>query len=104
MEKDEATKSKCKDAKQERDQLKELDELKKELEEVWAGFVAEEALTEDYQKQVDKMFFYGYQCCMRKNRITQDILSYPSDKEKDATISGPAQKNKDPGVVNPSNE
>ena len=41
---------------------------KKELEELRAGFAAEkEELKEDYQKQVDEMFFFGYQCCMRKN-------------------------------------
>lgn len=74
----EATEVKCKDAERERDQLKKLDELraafeayKKELEEVRIGFVAEKKmLTGDFQKQVDEMFFYGYQCCMRKNGIT----------------------------------
>lgn len=72
------TEAKCKDGEQERDQLKkELDEFraaskahKKQLKEVWAMFVAEkETLIEDYQKQVDEMFFYGYECCMRKNGI-----------------------------------
>ena len=43
----------------------------------------------DYQKQADEMFFFGYQCCMRKNDITHDIPNYPSDEE-DATINGPA--------------
>ncbi|KAL6319709.1 hypothetical protein AAG906_026781 [Vitis piasezkii] len=47
------------------------------------GFtVDKEALTRDYQKQVDEMFFYGYQCCMRKNAITQDIPTYSFDDEK----------------------
>lgn len=78
------------------DQLKKLEELraasetkKKELEELQVKFTAEnEALTKDYQKQVDEMFFYGYQCSMRKNRITQDIPNYPLNKEKDVTVSG----------------
>ena len=40
------------------------------------------------------MFFFGYQCCMRKNYITHNIPSYPFDEE-DATIRGPAQGDKD---------
>ena len=61
------------------------------------GFTTEnKALTEDYQKQVDEMFFYNYQCCIRKNNITQDIPTYPSDDEENATISDLAQKDKDP--------
>ncbi|KAL6319904.1 hypothetical protein AAG906_036977 [Vitis piasezkii] len=63
---------------------------KKELEELRAGFAAEkEELKEDYQNQVDEMFFFGYQCCMRKNNITHDIPNYLYDEE-DATVSGPA--------------
>ena len=42
------------------------------------------------------MFFYNYQCCIRKNNITQDIPTYPSDDEENATISDLAQKDKDP--------
>lgn len=70
---------KCKVVEQERDQLKkELEDLraafeakKKQHEEIRVGFtVKKEALTEDYQKQVEKMFFYCYQCCMMKNGIT----------------------------------
>lgn len=75
---------------------------KKEFEELWAWFAVEnEAFTEDYQQQVDEMFFFGYQCCMRKNDITQDIPSYPSEEE-DATVSGPAQEDKDPNAIGPS--
>ena len=49
----------------------EMDQLKKELEELWAGFTTEKnELEKDYQKQVDEIFFFGYQCCMRKNDIT----------------------------------
>lgn len=77
--------------------MKKLEELrtasnvkKKELEELRAGFAVEnEALMEDYQKQVDEMFLFGYQCYMRKNDIAQDISHYPSD-DKDVTVSGPA--------------
>ena len=48
-----------------------MDQLKKELEELWAGFTTEKnELEKDYQKQVDEIFFFGYQCCMRKNDIT----------------------------------
>ena len=65
---------------------------KKQIEEIRVRFTVEnEALTENYQKQVDEMFFYGYQCCMRKNGITQDIPTYLSDDEKNATVSSPAQ-------------
>lgn len=48
------------------------------------------------------MFFFGYQCCMRKNDITRDIPSYHYEKE-DATINGPVQEDKDPDVVGLSN-
>lgn len=76
---------------------------KKELEEFWVGFTIEKKeLEKDYQKQVDEMFFFDYQCCMRKNGITQDIPSYPSNDE-DATVSGPAQEDKNSEAINPSN-
>ena len=48
------------------------------------------------------MFFFSYQCCMRKNDITQYIPNYPSDKEG-AAAGDPAQKDKDYDVVKPSN-
>lgn len=93
----EVAKAKCKGLEQEKYQLM------KELEELRAGFSAKkEALIEDYQKQVDQIFFFGYQCCMRKNDITQYIPNYPSNEEEDATISGPAQGDKDLDVVGPS--
>lgn len=38
---------------------------------------------------------------MRKNDITQYIPSYPSDEE-DAIVSDPAQENKDPNAIGPS--
>ena len=74
---------------------------KKELEELRAGFAVEkEELKEDYQKQVDEMFFFGYQCYMRKNDITHDTPNYLYDEE-DATVSGPAQGDKDSAAVGP---
>lgn len=58
--------AKCKGVKQENVQLK------KEIEELQARFVTQrKELEEEYQKQVDKMYFYGYRCCMKKNDITQ---------------------------------
>lgn len=74
---------------------------KKKFEELRARFATEkEELNEDYHKQVDEMFFFGYQCCMKKNGITHDIPSYPFDEE-DATVSGPAHEDKDSDVVGP---
>ena len=71
------------------------------MEELRAGFVAEkEELKEDYQKQVDEMFFFGYQCCIRKSDITYDIPNYLYDEE-DATVSGPDQEDKDSYAVGP---
>ncbi|RVW91808.1 hypothetical protein CK203_045906 [Vitis vinifera] len=46
------------------------------------GFAAQKKnLEAEYQKQVDEMYFFSYRCCMKKNGITQDILSFPSDDE-----------------------
>ena len=79
-----AVEAKCKDAEQENGRLK------KELEELRVGFAAQKKELEDeYQKQVDDMFFFGYQCCIKKNDITQDTPSYPSDDE-DATLNSSA--------------
>lgn len=85
-----ATEAKCKKVEQEKEQLhKEFEELravstahKNEIKELQAKFAVEKKeLMEDYHKQVDDMLFFGYQCCMRKNDITQDIPSYPSDEK-----------------------
>ena len=105
-EKKEIVEAKCKDVEYKKDQLKELGKLravfeaqKKELEELRVGFTTEKKeLEEDCQKQINKMFFFGYQCCMRKNVITQDIPNYFSDKE-DAIVSSPTQGDKDPNAV-----
>lgn len=108
--KKEAAKAKRKDVEQEMNQLKkELENLravfdaqKKELEELRVGFTVEKnELKEDYHKQVDEMFFFDYQCCMKKNGITQDIPNYPSDDEG-ATVNGPTQADKDPDAVGSS--
>ena len=50
------------------------------------------------------MFFFGYQYCMRKNDIIQDILRYPSDEEENAIVSGPTQGEKDPDATSPSGQ
>lgn len=106
----EVAEAKCKCIEQEEDQLKkELKDLratskvqKKQLEELLAGFIAEnESLTKDYQKQVDKMFFFEYQCYMRKNDIAQDISTYHSDDDKDAIMSGPTQGDKNSDALGP---
>lgn len=105
-----AAEVKCKGAEQESDQLKkELEDFwatseaqKKQLEELRVRFTTKkEALTKDYHKQVDEMFFFGYQCCLRKNSITQDIPTYPSDDKEDATVSGPILGDKDPDAPSP---
>ena len=109
----EAVEAKCKNTEQERNQLKkELEELqavfeaqKKKLEELRVGFIVEKKeLEKNYQKQIDEMFFFGYQYCMRKNDIIQDILRYPSDEEENATVSGPTQEEKDPDATGPSGQ
>lgn len=54
------------------------------------GFATQnEELEGENQKQVDDIFFFGYQCCMKKNDITQDTPNYSSDDEDIAT-DGPA--------------
>ena len=64
-EEEEAVKSKCKKVEQENEGLR------KEMEKLQAGFVAQkEELEGEYQKQVDDIFFFGYRCCMKKHGIT----------------------------------
>ena len=68
----------------------EVVRLRQELQILWAGFAAQkEDFEAGYQKQVDDMFFYGYQCCMKKHGIAQDNPSFPSD-DKDEFLGGPA--------------
>ena len=47
------------------------------------------------------MFLFGYQCCLRKNDITQDIPTYPSDYEEDTVVSGPTLGDKDTDAPGP---
>ena len=45
--------------------------LGQEIEELRVGFIVQkEELEDEYQKQVDDMFFFGYRCCMKKHDIT----------------------------------
>lgn len=56
--------------------------LRLELEQVKANFIKKkEDFKVVYQKQVDDMFFYGHNYCMRKHRINGDISSIPFDDE-----------------------
>lgn len=48
------------------------------------------------------MFFFDYQCCMKKNDITQDIPIYPFDDKEDAIVSCPTQGDKDLDTPGPS--
>lgn len=45
------------------------------------------------------MFFFGYQCCMKKNDITQNTPSYPSDDE-DHSVGGLGDEI--PSIVEPT--
>ncbi|KAL6335861.1 hypothetical protein AAG906_003486 [Vitis piasezkii] len=74
---------------------------KKETEELQAGLLAQRKEIEvDLQlvrrsycmsiKGVDKMYFFCYRCCMKKNGIMHDIPSLPSNDE-DAIPGGPPQ-------------
>ena len=82
---------------------KEIERLRKELEKLQAGFATQKELEDEYQKQVDDMFLFGYQCCMKKNNITQHIPNYPSnDMDKAADTS--TQGDEVPSIVDPSTE
>ena len=78
----------------------EAERLRQELQELWAGFVVQKKeLEAEYQKQVDDIFFYSYQYCMKKHSITQDTPSYPSNDEDEAT-SGLAKGKGDASITN----
>ncbi|KAJ9682519.1 hypothetical protein PVL29_018438 [Vitis rotundifolia] len=80
----------------------ENDRLKKKLEELRARFAAQKKELEgEYQKQVDDMFFFDYQCCMTKNDITQDTPNYPYDDD-DAAADTSTQGNGVPSTADPS--
>lgn len=48
----------------------------------------------NYQKQVDDMFFYGYQCCMKKHDIANDAPSFPSNDEEDEFLGSLAPRDR----------
>ena len=76
--------------------------LRQEMQELWIGFVVQkEELEGEYQKQVDDMFFFGYQCYMKKHGIMQDIHSYPSDDEVEV-VGGPTRGDGEAAKVGPS--
>lgn len=107
-EKREAIEVKFKGVEQENSQLwREVEELragltaqKKEMEEFQAGFAAQKKELEagfavqkkelevECQKQGDKMYFFGYRCCMKKNDIRHDIPPIPSNDENEI-LGGP---------------
>lgn len=58
--------------------MSDFSKEKKELEEV-------------YQQQVDDMFFYGYQWCMKKHNITNDISNIPSKGEDETELDDGAR-------------
>ena len=73
--------------------------LRQKLQDLWAGFATQkEDLEVNYQKQVDDMFFYGYQCCMKKHGIAKDTPNLSSNDENDEFLGsftqwdGPAQE------------
>lgn len=71
---------------------KEGTRLKLELEQTVVGFAKEiKELEVLYQHRVDDMFFYDYRCCMKKNGITNDIPSIPSDEENDVVLGRESQ-------------
>lgn len=58
------------------------------MEELQTGFAAQKnELEVEYQKPLDEMYFFGYRSCMKKNGITQDIPSIPSDDEDEVPDS-----------------
>ena len=64
--------------------------LRWELQDLRAGFVAQKKdLETDYQKQVNDMFLYDYQCCMKKHDIANDTLNFPFDDEDDEYFGQP---------------
>lgn len=77
--------------------------LRQELQDLRARFAAQnEDLETDYQKQVDDMFFYSYQCCIKKHGIANDTPIFPSDDEEDEFLGGPTQGNRHTSRGGPS--
>ena len=44
----------------------------------------------EYHRQVDKMYFFCYRCCMKKNSIMHNIPSFLSNDE-DEIPGGPSR-------------
>ena len=70
-------------------QKKESEDLRAsmaaQMEEMEASFTAQKKeLEEEYQQQADEMYFFGYPCCMKKNRIMHDTPSFPFDEDDEA--------------------
>ena len=67
--------------------------LRRELQDLRAGFVTQKKdLETDYQKQVNDMFLYDYQYCMKKHDIANDALNFPFDDEDDEYFGQPYRK------------
>ena len=65
--------------------------LRQEMLELRVGFaIQNEELEGEYQKQVNDMFFFDYQCCIKKHGITQDTPNYHLNN-KDGAVGSPAQ-------------
>ena len=64
--------------------------LAAQKEEMEARFAAQKKeMEEEYQQQADEMYFFVYHCCMKKHGIMHDIPSFPSDEE-DSAPGGPS--------------
>ena len=61
--------------------------LKQELERTMSDFAKEKKeLETEYQQQADDMFFYDYQCCMKKPDIIDDIPNISSNEEDEVEL------------------
>ena len=47
---------------------------------------------------MDDMFFYNYQCCMKKHCITDDINNIPSNEEDEVELDDGVRKGYDLGI------
>lgn len=61
--------------------------LRQELQDLRARFAAQK---KDHQKQLNDMFFQGYQYCMKKHGITNNVPNFFFYDEKDEFLGGPA--------------
>lgn len=64
--------------------------LRRQLQDLRVVLVAQKKdLEADYQKQIDDIFFYAYQCCMKNHDIANDTSIFFSDDEDDEFLGGP---------------